>query len=157
MFKTADMVCGIIGMMFSGGAFTMTLFFKKFKNVPVGPEFFPRWLAAGLFVCSAALFVQALKRPAAADKPAPTISPRNKGIRRLIAGIALIALYVFSWELAGFPLTTPLLLFALMFLLGMRRYPVMALFALGATAAIFCAFKFLLGIDMPLGLLENLL
>jgi putative tricarboxylic transport membrane protein len=155
MMKTADMVCALIGMLFSGGAFAMTLFFKKFKNVPVGPEFFPRWLAIGLFICSAALFVQALRRPVSADKPAPSISPRNKGIQRLLIGMAVILIYAVTWELVGFPITTPLALFGLMFLLGLRRYPVMICFALGATAAVFCAFKFLLGIDMPLGALEN--
>ncbi|GMO41958.1 MAG: hypothetical protein Pg6C_03100 [Treponemataceae bacterium] len=156
MKKTTDMVCALIGMLFSGGAFTMTLFFKKFKNVPVGPEFFPRWLAVGLFICSAALFVQAVRRPAQTDNQTPAVNPRQ-GIQRLLIGMVIIALYAISWEPVGFLITTPLVLFALMFLLGLRRYPVMAGFALGAAGVIFCAFKFLLGIDMPLGVLESLI
>jgi len=155
--KKANIIAGIIGMGFSSAVYIATLGFKKFKNVPIGPEFFPRWLAIGLFICSAVLLVQAIRVKPADDPPAPTLSFFDKGIQRLLAGAGIIVVYALSWNFLGFIIATPLGLFALMFLLGLRRYPVMIVFSLGAMIVIFCAFRYLLGIDMPLGILYGLI
>jgi len=151
--KLADTVCALAGMAFSAGAFIKTFGFKRFKNVPVGPEFFPRYLAGGLFLCCLALLIQALARKPAGNRPAPVLSLMDKGIQRLLAGIGIIILYALCWEPVGFLIVTPLAVFALMFLLGLRRFRVMIAFSLGASAVIFCAFRYLLGIDMPMGIL----
>ncbi|MDR2536231.1 MAG: tripartite tricarboxylate transporter TctB family protein [Treponema sp.] len=153
--KKADMTAGIIGMLFSAATFAATLGFKQFKNVPVGPEFFPRYLSVGLFICSAALFIQALRR-ADDGKASPTLRLKDAGMRRLLVGIGIIAVYAFLWDIAGFPVITPVAIFALIFLLGHRKYLLMAIFALGTTAVIFSVFKLLLAIDLPLGFLESL-
>ena len=155
--KRANIVAALIGMGFSSAVFIVTLGFRKFKNVPIGPEFFPRWLAIGLFACSAALLVQALRTKSADNRPAPTLSIFDKGMQRLLAGVAIIVLYAFLWDSLGFVIITPFGLFALMFLLGLRRYRVMIVFSLGAMIVIFCAFRYLLGIDMPVGILYGIL
>ena len=148
-------VCAVIGMLFSAGAFIMTLSFRQFQNVPVGPEFFPRYLAAGLFICCLVLFLQQFKYK---DKrPCPVISLRDKGMQRLLKGAAVILVYTLLWEVLGFLIVTPCAIFALMFLLGMRKYPVMILFSLAAMFVVFSAFRFFLGVDMPLGFLDGLL
>ena len=142
-------------MLFSAVAFIMTLSFRQFQNVPVGPEFFPRYLAAGLFICCLVLFLQQFRYR---DKrPAPVISLRDKGMQRLLKGGAIILVYALLWEVLGFVIVTPLAVFALMFLLGMRKYPAMIIFSLAAMLVIFSAFRFFLGVDMPLGLLDGLL
>jgi putative tricarboxylic transport membrane protein len=155
--KKANIVCAILGMAVSLAAFIITFGFKQFQNVPIGPEFFPRYLAAGLFICSAALLAQALRAGPQADKPAPTVCPRDKGIQRLLAGLGIITVYSLCWESLGFIIASPFALFALMFLLGLRRYALMAVFSLGTMAVIFGAFRFFLGIDMPLGILYGIL
>jgi putative tricarboxylic transport membrane protein len=155
--KKANIIAAILGMAFSSTMFIITLGFKKFKNVPVGPEFFPRWLSIGLFFCSLALLVQALKTKPAENKAAPTLSVFDRGIQRLLVGAALIVVYALSWNFLGFLLATPLALFGLMFLLGLRRYRTMVIFSLCAVVAIFCAFRYLLGIDMPMGFLDGIL
>ena len=155
--KKANIIAGIIGMGFSSAVYIATLGFRKFKNVPIGPEFFPRWLAIGLFICSAVLLVQAIRAKSADNSPAPTLSFFDKGIQRLLIGVGIIVVYAVSWNFLGFIIATPLGLFALMFLLGLRRYPVMIVFSLGAMIVIFCAFRYLLGIDMPLGILYGLI
>ena len=155
--KKANIVAAIIGMGFSVGVFIVTLGFRKFRNVPVGPEFFPRWLAIGLFACSVALLVQALKTKPASDKPAPTLSLFDKGMQRLLIGLAVVLIYAFSWNFIGFIIATPFGIFALMFVLGLRKYPAMIAFSFGAMIVIFCAFRYLLGIDMPLGILYGII
>jgi putative tricarboxylic transport membrane protein len=154
--KKANIIAAIIGMGFSLAVFVITLRFKQFKNVPVGPEFFPRWLAVGLFICSGALLVQALKVKPAEDRPAPTLSLFDKGMVRLLSGAAITVIYAISWNFLGFIIATPLVLLGLMALLGIRRFPIMIIFSLSVTAVVFCAFRYLLGIDMPLGFLDGL-
>jgi len=155
--RKANFVAGLVGMTFSTAAFIKTFSFKQFKNVPVGPEFFPRYLAAGLFICSLILLIQAVKTNPKKDKPAPTISPLNKGMQRLFAGIAIIIVYAFCWEPLGFLLATPLAMSGIMLLLGYRRYLMMVIFSLGTTIVVFAAFRLFLNVDMPLGILESLL
>ena len=155
--RKANLVCAIVGMAFSAAAFIKTFSFKQFKNVPVGPEFFPRYMAAGLFVCSLVLFIQALRTDPKKDKPAPTVSPLNKGMQRLFAGIAIIVVYALCWEPLGFLIATPLAMSGMMLLLGYRRYLMMAIFSIGTTAVVFGAFRIFLNVDMPLGILESLL
>ncbi|MDR0877811.1 MAG: tripartite tricarboxylate transporter TctB family protein [Treponema sp.] len=154
--KKANIVSAIVGMGFSAVAFFITFGFKKFRNVPVGPEFFPRMLAVVLFICSAVLLAQALMIKKENDKPGPTLSFRSQGMRRLLAGAAIIVIYAFGWEPVGFIIMTPLVLFTLMFLLGLRRLQVMVTFSIAATAVIFCAFRYFLGIDMPMGILYGI-
>lgn len=155
--KKANFFCALVGMAFSGTAFIMTFGFKQFKNVPVGPEFFPRYLAAGLFICSLILLIQAITANPAKDKKAPTISPLNKGMQRLYAGIGIIIVYALCWEPLGFIIATPLAMSGMMLLLGYRKPLTIVIFSLAATAVVFSAFRFFLNVDMPLGLLEPLL
>lgn len=154
--KKANIIAAIIGMGFSFAVFVITLSFKQFKNVPVGPEFFPRWLAIGLFIFSGTLLVQALKVKPAEDYPAPTLSLFDKGMLRLLSGVAIIVVYAISWNFLGFIIATPLALLGLMALLGLRKFPMMLIFSLCVMVVVFCAFRYLLGIDMPLGFLDGL-
>jgi len=149
--KKANMVCGIIGMVFSATAFIKTLSFRQFLNVPVGPEFFPRYLAVGLFICSLILFLQQFWSK---DKrPNPTISPLNKDIQRILIAGVLILVYALLWESAGFIIISPPALFVFMFILGNRKYISMAIFSIAATVVVFASFRYFLHVDLPLGLL----
>ena len=152
--RKANIVCAVIGMIFSATAFIMTLSFKQFKNVPVGPEFFPRYIAIFLFICCAVLLIQSLMTPLNKDTPGPALD--KKGILRLLLGIVIILVYILCWDFLGFIIMTPIVMFIIMMLLGLRRYPTMILFSFGAMAVIFCTFRYILGIDMPMGLLDGL-
>lgn len=151
--RIANIACAIVGMIFSTAAFLKTLTFKQFKNVPVGPEFFPRWLAVGLFISSLALVIQNLKKPEN-DEKAPTINPLDKGIQRMLLGLLTIIVSSLLWTITSFIIITPFTLFALMMIFGKRNYLWMGIISVVATAIIFCVFRFILGIEMPMGFLE---
>lgn len=153
--KKANIISAILGMCVSALAFGYTFTFKKFKNVPVGPEFFPRALAFLLFVCCLVLLLTNLKTTQRNKDAAPTLSPLNKDMRKAIISLILIVVYALLWNVTGFLITTPFALFAMIFILGKRNYKMMVIVSLGATALIFSAFKFLLGIELPLGFIEN--
>jgi len=150
--KKANIIAGGIGMLISALAFVKTLSFKQFKNVPVGPEFFPRWLAIGLFICCLALVIQNILSKNNGEE-APTLSLKNKDMQRLLVGLAIILVTAFLWSILGFLIVTPFTIFALMFILGKREWIKMAIISVAVTAVVFLAFRFLLGIEMPMGFL----
>lgn len=153
--KIANIVSAIIGMLFSLAAFLMTFTFKKFTNVPVGPEFFPRILSSALFTCCLILLISTLFKKDDGQK-APTISPMNKDMQKCLLALLVIIVYALLWEVVGFVIATPFALFVMILILGRRNYLFMAVVSVVATAVIFVAFKFLLQIEMPMGFLENL-
>ncbi|MCR5290459.1 MAG: tripartite tricarboxylate transporter TctB family protein [Treponema sp.] len=155
--RIANIVSAIVGMLVSGGAFAYTYTFKKFKNVPVGPEFFPRMLALGMFICCVVLLLSNLRQTEKNKGAAPTLSLKNKGVQKALLSIVLILVYALMWEFTGFLVITPFALFAMIFILGKRNYKMMIFVSIAATIVIFLIFKMLLGIEMPLGFVENLL
>ncbi|MCL1992285.1 MAG: tripartite tricarboxylate transporter TctB family protein [Spirochaetes bacterium] len=158
--KKANIVSGLVGMAFSAVVFIRTLGFREFPNIHMGPEAFPRLMAGGLFVCSLILALQALLAKPAAGAQAeesPTLSPLNKGMQRLFVGIAIIVLYAVGWQPVGFLVVTPLAMFAIMLLVGFRKYLKMAVFSVLMPLIIFYAFSFFLNVNMPLGILSGIL
>ncbi len=155
--KKANLISALVGMIVSAAAFAYTFTFKEFKNVPVGPEFFPRALAVCLFVCCLILFLTNLKSTSSNKGEAPTLSPLNKDMQRALLGLAIIVVYALLWNVTGFIITTPFAIFAMTRLLGKKEYLKMAIVSVVATAVIFIVFKFILGIEMPLGFIENYL
>lgn len=153
--RIADIVSALIGMTLSAAAYLYTFTFKRFKNVPVGPEVFPRWLAVCLFACCVVLLIKSLKNKN--DKSeAPAISPMDKNIQRMLIGLGIVVISALLWNVTGFLITTPFSLFLFMWLLGKRDVKFMIIISVAATAIIFCAFRFILGIEMPMGFLDML-
>ena len=134
-----------------------TLGFKKYKNSVVGPEAFPRIMALGLIVCCAVLIVQSLlHRKKANDPDAPSLSLRMRGMRHMLLCAILAVAFVALWEPLGFLILTPVVMFALMYLIDMRNYKVMALVAVGLTLIVWLLFYKVLSISVPIGPLEVL-
>ena len=154
--KKANIISAVIGMIVSAAAFGYTFTFKQFKNVPVGPEFFPRVLAIALFIFCVLLLLTNLKTSETNNKSAPTMSLKNRGMQKALAGLAIVVVYALLWEVLGFLIITPIAIFLMTLLLGKRSYIKMIVIAVGATAIVFLAFKYLLGIQMPLGFMEEL-
>lgn len=159
--KKANIIAGIIGMIFSGYAWFCTKSFKHFKNVPVGPEFWPGILSVILFSLCAILVITSLislKKNGEGEK-APSINifaktEDGKNLRRMLLSILITVILAFLWKYIGFLLATPVAVFFLQYLLGNKKYGSMIIYAVVVTVVVFLVFKFLLGIDMPLGFME---
>jgi putative tricarboxylic transport membrane protein len=154
ILKKANTAASVIGMAFSAYTCIVTFTFKQFENVPIGPDFFPRWLSIGLFICCFILFLENITSKSAG--PSPTLSPKNKDMQRMLAGLASSILFAVLWNYVGFLIAAPLLIIAIQFLLGARKPLNMILYAVGLTVVTFAVFKFLLGIEMPLGFIDDL-
>lgn len=154
--KKANIISAIIGMAFSLICFLDTFTFKQFKNVPVGPEAFPRALAVGLFLCCLALLVTNLKTTEANKAPAPTLSLKDAWIRNALLALVVITVYALLWEPVGFLIVTPFALFALIYLMGKRQWRLMIIVSVAAPIVVWALFRYLLGITLPMGVLEFL-
>lgn len=159
--KKANIIAGIIGMLFSGYAWAYTYKFKQFKNVPVGPEFWPRALAIGLFfLCALLVAVNVISVVRHGDKTkAPTLNifaktEEGRNLRKMLLAVAVTVLLAFLWQYIGFLIATPIAVFFLQWLLGNRKWKSMVIYSVAVTAVVFCVFRFLLGISMPLGFME---
>lgn len=74
-----------------------------------------------------------------------------EGKKAMIMTIALICLYAFLSNYVGLLLASPFFLFAFMYLLGIRRYGLMTICSLGATAVIILLFVKILYVPLPTG------
>lgn len=132
----------------------MTFSFKKFKNVPVGPEVFPRALAVALFLCCLVLLLHNLRATEENKQPAPTLSLKDEYIRRALVATLAITVYAMLWEPVGFLIITPFALFFLTYLMGKRDWAKMAIVSVIMPIVAWGVFRYLLGITLPMGVLD---
>ncbi len=154
--KKANLIAAVIGMVFSLVCFVDTFSFKQFKNVPVGPEVFPRILAVGLFICCLALFLLNLRDTEENSQPAPTLSLKDPYILKAIFATLVIVVYALLWEPVGFLFISPFALFVLTYLMGKRDWKMMIVVSILMPIVTWAIFRYLLGITLPMGPLDFL-
>ncbi len=90
-----------------------------YKN-SIGPEFFPGVITATIAVLSVALIARSLWRSAHNAGEAPSLAARSTLIR-IALFIALLVIYILTYEPLGFLLSSAIVLPAGMLLLGEKR------------------------------------
>jgi putative tricarboxylic transport membrane protein len=154
--KFNDSVVGAGLIAFAGAIFWNA---RKFPSMPgdqVGPALFPQLIAAGLAICGAIFVIQAARRKAGTpwiELPDWIRAPRQ------VAGFAVVTLGLLAYcllvETVGFFVCAPLLLGALLAVLGVRAWAVPVI-ALGVSVVIHFIFYKGLGVPLPWGLLQSL-
>ncbi|MGQ0578476.1 MAG: tripartite tricarboxylate transporter TctB family protein [Betaproteobacteria bacterium] len=141
-------------------AFAVAIFWdaRGFPSMPgdqVGPALFPQLIAAGLAICGAIFIVPAARRGAGTpwiDLPEWFRAPRQ------VAGFAIVTLGLLAYSLLvetlGFFVCAPLLLGALLVVLGVRAWTVPVI-AIGVSVLIHFIFYKGLGVPLPWGLLQS--
>lgn len=118
---------------------------RGFASDRLGPAFFPRMLALVLAALALMLIVRA-----AAGRSDPSRPPAiRSGI--FAAVVALLVLYAILMPVAGFLLATPILLAAVIRLLGLRAWTTAVGTALGVTAVLYVVFGRALHVLLPHG------
>lgn len=118
----SDTWIGIIFIFFCGFALW------QIKQLPagvgyentIGPEFFPTVMTGAIAVFSGALIVRSLWGHGVTGASSPALAA-GATLARMGLFIALIAFYVFIYEILGFVLASAIVLPTGMFLLGERR------------------------------------
>jgi putative tricarboxylic transport membrane protein len=118
---------------------------RGFASDRLGPAFFPRMLAFALAALSLVLILRAL-----AGRSDPSRPPEMR-VGVFAAVIALLLVYAAVMPFAGFLLATPVLLAAVIWLLGLRHWVPVIGTALGVTAVLYFVFGRTLHVLLPLG------
>lgn len=120
-------------------------FIEEGGGEQISAAFFPRCILISLIGCCAWLVfkstMNAVSFPAAAG---------------VALGAAQIVAYVLLINPLGYFVVTPLFLFLLPASLGYRRWGWLAALAAGGTAFAYVVFLKILGVPLPMGILENL-
>jgi putative tricarboxylic transport membrane protein len=118
---------------------------RGFASDRLGPAFFPRMLALALAVLSLTLIIRAL-----AGRSDPSRPPQMR-VGVFAAVIALLVVYAVLMPAVGFLIATPVLLGAVIWLLGLRHWATLIGAALGVTAVLYVAFGRALHVLLPMG------
>lgn len=144
--RRADLAIGL-------GLLAFTVFYAQqsflirrgFASDRLGPAFFPRLLALALGVLAVILVVRAL-----AGRSDPSRPPAIRA-GAFAAMLALLVAYGLLMPRVGFVLATPVLLGAVIWILGLRAWTALIGTALGVTAVLYVLFGRALHVLLPMG------
>lgn len=151
-----DGYTGLVVLAASLALFWMTLGLERHPMVPVGPGFYPRivlGITAALAIALIAADVLARRRRMPA--PAAAAEAQSRNYRLVAAAFGVFAGYVLALPWLGFRVATLLFLLALPVVLerpgDRRRWIVVAVLAVLATAATYFVFERYLHVLLPRG------
>jgi len=119
-----------------------------------GPGFFPFWLSLVGAIFSLLLLIGVLRRSMAEYEAADSQLPDGYGIRRIAAILASLAVATLLMDVLGFQLTMLGFNAILVVLLGERRWPVIAVFAVAGSFGVYYIFTRWLDVLLPPGVLD---
>lgn len=173
--KKSDAISGVVILVFCG----VGLFFAK--DIKGSPSAFPIVTLSGMAILALVLIGNALrgmiregKSPAelesepAGGVPAGAIleaasesgvsdtpvKSRIGGRLLIIVLLILTAIYLVAMDVLGFVISTPIYLFVMLFVLGMRRYALMILISLSTTVVVFLIFRTVMYLSLPGGIFD---
>jgi hypothetical protein len=144
----------VIAIAYEAMAFWMPRGSLKFP----GPGYYPMLVGIFLIATSLGCVIQAIatRRPAGV----PTSTPadlRGRGGAKAAALLVLLAAYGLFLPLIGFPIAIFTFLLVAIRIFGFRKWPIVALIAIGLTAISFLTFVTWLKVPLPLGVVGDLL
>lgn len=154
MFKRDDWLFGILAIAVGVIALIAVAPLAGVKTMdPAGPTAFPKIIAWMMIGIGALHIVGSLGVKTADDGKK---KKKKNQLPVILISIASIA-YYFLLMPVGYPIMTPLLVAAVMLSVGEFRMSKVIPTAVGASAVLFIAFYYGLGVRLPLGVLESLL
>ena len=146
------MIWGIAGMLLCAYIWISSAEFPNDAVMKIGPDFFPRIMAMGMGIASAALLLQAVfvTDVGTADK----LSVKDPNIQRAVIVFVAAVIYVFVMEWLGFIVDTVIFMVFMMYMLKFRNYLRMVVISLVTALAVLGAFEGLLDIQLPMGIME---
>ncbi len=131
----------------------LILFGSQLPRITPLARVYPLVLSFGLLICVLLLLAKTLRRPGEEKGGDKT----HNDMKRILLYLVLILMYILSWELLGFLVSTCLFSLISMLFLGMRNRTALIAFPLLLTAVIYIIFVELIMIELPMGtVIENL-
>ena len=143
---TGEVIISIILAIISVAFFIISGSFTAPVNpVDIGPAAFLRLMAAITVALAAVQIILSIRKSKAADTDKASFGYWQG----CIAGFALMCVYAFLMPYLGYYVVTPVFIFAVMVLMGNRKWLQMVLVTLGFTLFAFLVFTKLLGVMLP--------
>ena len=150
MMKKADRIAAIVLLLFSEFVVFEASKMTLFDEFAPGYGFFPFWLGILMALLSVLLFVDASRRPAAKDEPAPF--PSRPALISVVIILASLGVYAFLMEVAGYILDTFLLVLLLLGVVEKEKWQTTLIVAVLITGILYLIFQVLLGVNLPKGI-----
>lgn len=156
MFKREDWIFGLIALVMG----IAVLLYSKTLDIttsadPAGPAAMPRiiaWMSVAIGIVHLAGACRIIRK-----NPKPKPKEEKGSAAPVVLICAACAVYCLLLEKAGYLVMTPLLIAAIMTSVGERKIPRILGTSIGTTAFLFCVFKYVLGVNMSLGIFNGLL
>ena len=154
MFEKSDRYVGI-GFVLLGIIcfYSATQWPMSFASDPAGPGAIPKILSAGLVVLGLILAIGGFLTK---KKPEEKLVTRQELVLTLIMTGICVA-YIILLPIIGYVIATPLLIAAILFTVGSRKWTTLVFVSLGASLVLFVLFYSLLRVNLPLGFMKNML
>ena len=150
-----DLSSGLVLIIFSAIAFF------HLQGLPIRASIFPQIMLGGIFLLAILLSLKSMgflrrARPGQkeTDGEASGSAPRPENLALVAVTLATIILYIVFMPILGFFLSTIGFLFAILVVLNMRRYFLMAFLAVITSTAVFVVFKTVMYISLPGGIFD---
>ena len=118
-------------------------FVEDYTSEPISASFFPRFILISLIVCCSWLAIRSKMEPV--PFPAP---------KYVLIGAIQIVCYVLLIIPIGYFIVTPVFLFVFPASIGYRKWKWLTILAVGGTVFAYVVFLKILGVPLPMGLLE---
>ena len=153
MTFTRDTGLGIAALVLAGAYYAeATNIQQSLLADAVGADGVPRMIAMGMAAAGLALALRSVLRPAATaaddDAQPPNALVKAAGLLAILVGYLVVV------PIAGYPLAVTALIAAVAFYAGAKANAVLAATAIGGAATFWFMFKWLLGIQLPVGVLS---
>lgn len=127
-------------------------FFIASGGLPEEAATFPKFVSGTLILLTAIYLYQSIMQTRRdKEKPKPEVS--KLVIKKWLYTFVMSAFYIFTLNILGFYLITPIYLLALMYLLGVKNKKMALSVAIGSTLVIYIGFSLLLSVPVPMGIL----
>jgi putative tricarboxylic transport membrane protein len=162
-------LAGVLVLLGAGVLYAAAGFAAGTEADPLGPRGFPTVLGVGFIGCGIALLAKSLlsssRQHDESAETDPVAGPDDhddsaeRGSvqrKRLVLTCAAIAVYVVALSLAGFLLTTPVFVAALIMVQGGVRRVAFATTVVAFPIAVYLLFTVLLDVELPVGVFDPL-
>lgn len=153
--KRGEQILGAVLLLFAIYIGYESTLIETGADFGIGAGFFPFWLSVGLGISSAALLGRAVILPP--GRFAPLFFSERSGWMRVIWVFAGYLLAVLVMKPLGMIVSLAILMVTTMPAFGSRSWKVIALAAIITPVCVYVVFGLWLKVDLPMGILENVL
>lgn len=150
-----DLIAGILCTLIGAATLYASRTYPKLsrEDLIVGADLFPTIASAGMLICAVVILIKAIVKPK--YRPPLTKEEKRDYMRVLVVAVLCI-IYVYLMSAVGFLVGGIIVMALVMLVYGNKNALQIVLVSVLVPLALFCIFKFALGVQLPMGVLDFL-